>query len=343
MRFARRLVPLIGFLAACAPAQAATRLRIHPTDETGRPLELSRAELYLDAWGHGRNIPLIRDEHGTTLELDRTWRCKVWPEACADEFIAGRVILEVRDRAPIVSRRFVWLGGMDMKGPQRIASTSVRLEFPAGEAAELQEGDSKEIALRFRAPRRRVLRVVDTRGGVLPGTAVRAALFWADSNHCGAIEGEVLLEATTDGAGEVLLPDADAEYAFEFEKAHHVLAAKPQRRTYARRLVSELRTTVTTVALRELDRRALRVRVTSARKRAASGLTLVACVANCPCGACCGQKGTTDRSGRILVEDFYPEEWDEVRLTDQEGKVVWEGRVRDFPRTGWASVILKEK
>lgn len=47
------------FACASLPAQApATELRIRPLDESGRPLQLSRADLHLDIWGGGRLIPL---------------------------------------------------------------------------------------------------------------------------------------------------------------------------------------------------------------------------------------------------------------------------------------------
>ena len=314
----------------CAQLQeraAPTLLRIQPLDERGSPVRLSRAELYVDWWGHGQNISIPRTERGIELRLDRSWLCDQWPDGCKDEQLKARLILEADGYAPVVSKAFVWLGAW------------VDFQFPRSAAIRIREAESKETVVQLRRKGRRVLRLLDENGHHLPGVVVQASAFFASSNHCGAIEGDRLHRGATNSAGEIVVPDADAEYAFEFNKPHYALL-KPASDAYPMQLVTELTAPVTTVVLRERERRPLRMEITGNRPESAN-LFVMACMAACPCGACCGSLGVLDARGRLQVEAFYPEEYDRLELRDESETVYWKGSPKDVPRSGWLNVQLR--
>ena len=55
--------PLALFCCLGLGAQSnPTELRIHPVDESGNPIQVSRAEIYLDLWGGGEKISVPFDE-----------------------------------------------------------------------------------------------------------------------------------------------------------------------------------------------------------------------------------------------------------------------------------------
>ena len=236
----------------------------------------------------------------------------------------------------MTSRPFSWLGGGQSPGGEPV--TSVTIEFFGSAPVRLQEGDSKELVLPFRHPVQRVIRLVDQHGRAIPGVKVVAQIFFFSSNHCGATEGETLVRGDTNRAGEVVVPDANAEYALEFYREHHVLQ-QPTEAGFPKRLIRELPAPVTTVALRKLEKSPLLLEVNSGGLPAV-GLQLEACVAHCPCGACCGKLGETDQLGRVLIEDFYPEEIDRMAITDRSGKVLWEGNSGDLQPSGWTSITV---
>ncbi|MBI2819822.1 MAG: hypothetical protein HYX73_07570 [Acidobacteria bacterium] len=83
---------------------------------------------------------------------------------------------------------------------------------------------------------------------------------------------------------------------------------------------------VNVVILREMEHRPLHLQITGSED--VSGLVLSACLAACPCGACCGQIAESAAAGRIEVEDFYPEEYDRLTLLDRQGQTVWQSTTR---------------
>ncbi|MBI4479316.1 MAG: hypothetical protein HY651_04775 [Acidobacteria bacterium] len=318
------IVPLVlsfrlGLLAQATP----TELRIHPVDESGNPVRISRAEIYLDLWGEGEKVSVPVEEAGVRVSLDRAWLCDARPASCEDPFVEGRLILRAEGYAPVVSRAFLWMEGVETPGDSPQSSVDVR--FLSGAWMHLERGESKELTVSFRRPAERRLRFVDQTGGPVAGVGVRASLYLASSNHCGGSEGEEILEATSGPDGEITIPDADAEYAFELTKAHHMLI-NPQAPDYPMRASAVLSQPLSVVLLRQLEKHPLHLQIAGSGDL--SGLALSACVAACPCGACCAQIGTSDSTGRISIEDFYPEEFERLTLVDRQGRPLWQSSPR---------------
>ncbi|HWP83832.1 MAG TPA: hypothetical protein VNN17_01460 [Terriglobia bacterium] len=315
------------FLRTALGAQnAATELRIHPADEAGQPARLSKAELYLDVWGGGERIALAPDEAGVRVPLDRSWLCSERPALCQDQYVEGRVLLQAQAFAPVVSGSFLWMGSVETPGEE--PRTVVTVTFLNGAWMSVAQGESKQLTIPLRRPRPRKLRFVNPAGEPVAGVRVRASLLLAASNPCGSVEGEPLAEGLSDAAGEFIFPDADAVYSFELAKAHHALA-DPQEPDQNMRIIGAPSGPVSTVVLRELEKRPLQFRITGGENLA--GLQLSACRTACSCGACCGTLGESDDQGRIDIEDFHPEEYERLTLTDREGRQVWQSAPRALP------------
>ena len=309
----------LGLLAQSTP----TELRIHPVDESGDPARISRAEIYLDLWGEGEKVSVPVDEAGVRVPLDRAWLCAARPASCEDPFVEGRLILRAEGYAPMVSRAFLWMESVETPGD--LPQSSVDVRFLSGAWMHLERGESKELTVSFRRPVDRKLLSVDQTGAPVAGVGVRVSLYFANSNHCGGTEGEELIDARSGPDGEITIPDADAEYAFDFEKEHYVLP-NPENSAYPARLIRGLPEPVTVVPLRMLEKHPLHLQIAGSGD--ISGLALSACVVACPCGACCGQIGTSDVTGSINIEDFYPEGFERLTLVDRQGRPLWQSSPR---------------
>ncbi|MBI3934301.1 MAG: hypothetical protein HY316_06385 [Acidobacteria bacterium] len=321
-RFLTVAVPLIFGVAIFAQSPP-TELRIHAVDESGQPLALSRAEIYLDLGGGGEKTAVLFDESEVRVPLDRSWLCGARPASCEDQFVEGRLLLHAEGYAPVVSRAFLWMGGVDTPG--EAPRTSVDVRFVSGAWMHLEQSESRDLTLAFRRPQPRQLRFLNQTGEAVAGVGVRAYLLFAGSNHCGSTERELLAEGVSNEAGEVTIPDADAEYDFELTKAHHILI-NPQHPDDPMRAAAVLSQGLSAVLLRQLEKRPLHLQISGSDDL--SGMELSACVAACPCGACCETLGESDATGRIDVDDFYPDEFERLTLLDRRGQPVWQGTPR---------------
>jgi hypothetical protein len=341
----RILLPaLFAFLWLFPPARAfSTELWIQPRDEAGRLLRLSRAEVYLDIWGHGQNVALAQSERGVKLPLDRSWPCEAWPEICDKNALWGaRLILQAEGYAVVTSRTFAPFGTAGPHIP--LAGTSgdtVTIEFEGIPAVRVKEGETKEITVPFRRPAPRVLRIVDEQGKRLAGIDIMDRLIFAQSNHCGAVEGETLIQGVTDASGEMKIPDAGGECAFEMDPRHYALqeSAIAEVPIVA---IRQLRAPVTIVVLRALEKKSLLQLEFTNGGTPAAGLQLMSCRDHC-CGACCGTiEGETDNNGRVLLKDYYPDEI-VLHLRDRSDKVYWQGAVPRPDKSGVARIDIQKK
>ena len=252
------------------------------------------------------------------VPLDRGWLCGVWPERCRDEYLRARLLLRAAGCAPVVSRLFVWPGGLQDAGGAKV--TAAKIAFPAGPAALVSVGSTKKLAVKFRRPGVRVLRFVDDDGSAVADVKVRTYVFLTNANHCGHLEGEPLGESRSDVLGRTTVSDGDFEYAFELEKDHFVLR-EPQSPDYPMALIRELAEHETTIELHRRRARTLELAVRTASGPAA-GAELEGCLSGCPggtCGACCGVIASADRQGKIRLEEFYPEDYTKISISDDRG------------------------
>jgi hypothetical protein len=136
--------------------------------------------------------------------------------------------------------------------------------------------------------------------------------FFADSNHNGVPEGELIeRDRATDERGELVLPDGDIEYAMEIHKPHWSIA-QPRPKTWPWQCVLRGADATLHVVMRPHARQPLRLAVTrGGNPVGARGV--VGCVTPCS-GACCGEIGRTDASGLLTIDEFYPEEYDRLLI-----------------------------
>jgi hypothetical protein len=284
--------------------------------------------------GSGEAVPLERHAKGARLDLDRAWVCRAAPSFCAVPFLNARVILEAEGYAPVTSTEFVWLGGIS--SPSEKPREWVSLGFQNHPPIRLTPGISRSLTIRFRRPQPRTLRIVNPDGAPLPGVSVTAFILLAQSNHMGHPEGDLVVDRKrTDAAGEVSVPDADAEFALLLYKPHYVRKAPGELA-----LVRRLTLPVTTVRLRKMARRPLRLDVQRDGVPQA-GLTVEACVAACGGGPCCGRIAVTDAFGRIDEREFYPEEQEVIRVLSDDGAVLWSADPRRLSYTSRLRINLE--
>ena len=107
----------------------------------------------------------------------------------------------------------------------------------------------------FHRPVRKVLRITDEHGKPLSGIRVWDQLLFAQSNHCGAVEGETLVQSETNADGEVTIPDVSGECAFEIDDLKHYALRESLPVSKPIIAVRELRDPITTLVLRALEKR----------------------------------------------------------------------------------------
>ena len=339
------LIQLVAIFCFFAPEQAlSTELWIQPRDESGRPLLLSRAEVYLDVWGHGNNVTLVQNERGVKLPLDRSWPCSAWAELCGKSVLWGaRLILQAEGYAVVTSRTFFPLGIENPAvGLPGTSVDTVSIQFEGMPAVLIKEGETKELRVPFRRPVPQILRAMDEHGKPLAGVRIIDRLLFAQSNHCGAVEGETLVQGETSASGEMKIPDVSGECAFEMGDLRHYALQESRIAEIPIVAIRQLRAPVTTIVLRALEKKGLLQLEFTNDGVPAVGLQLISCLDHC-CGACCGTiEGETDQNGRVLLKDYYPEEIRLV-LVDSTGKVHWQGNVPEPDKSGWNKIEIQTK
>jgi len=287
--------------------------------EIDEPLPLFRAELLLLAWGDQHTVELPVDGASTEIRLDEKWLCGAWPERCRD-VMRAYLFLEAQDRAVLRSDAFPW------PGLGRGGDEAVEIVFPRDARVTVTAEGEHRVTVSLRRPQERILRVVEATGP-LSGVEVETYRYFTHLNHCGRMAGELLATGETGADGRIAIPDGDFEYAFVFDKPHHILQ-DPASQWYPNRLITRLERTETLVVLRELEKRPLHLVVTRDGEPV-SPIALHGCRSGCPggtCGACCGPiSDASDETGMIRIEDFRPEAWEKVYFVDPAGRPLWEG------------------
>ena len=311
---------VVAIRSALLPEQPQTSLVIRAVDEGGRPVRLTRADVYFDVWGGNEVTHLPHAATSVRIGLDRESACRLEPALCANHpTFAARILVEAEGVAPVSSDLFDW-----MVAPAPALAQSVRIRFPGAAPLVVKRGQDRDVTIRFRARRPRTLRVVDGEAHPIEGVRVSVWNLFADSNHMGAFEGDVLLDdAATDSTGTVAIPDGDIAYGLRLGKPHWEIV-RPRSRFWPDQIVRRIDGDSLSVIMRRHARVPLRLKFERAGAPAA-GVAVSACVTPCS-GACCAPIGTTDASGALSIDDFYPEEFDRifVPLKDDSYEAIWE-------------------
>jgi len=321
MGIAWQFVVLVALSWSAAFAETETSLVIRAVDESGRSVRLTRADVYFDVWGGNGVTHLSRGAASVRIGLDREFACRLEPALCAvHPRFSARILLEAEGLAPISSNLFEWMTATtDVKGVP-----PVEIAFPGGAPLRFRPGTRRDITIRFRPRHPRTLRVVGPSGAPVAGARVTVKNFFADSNHMGAFEGDVLVEDdVTDWRGEAAIPDGDIVYGLTISKAHWFIV-NPKPRGWPNLVAQRIAGESMTVVMRRHARRPLLLTFDRDGKPVPD-LTVSACVTPCG-GACCGPIGKTDSLGNLTVSDFYPEEYDRVLIPQDQDpyKSTWE-------------------
>jgi hypothetical protein len=319
---------ILGFLVAVGllqPVQQSnavrTELIVRAVDEAGRPVRLTRADLYFDVWGGNEVTPLPHSGNVVRIGLDRSAACALEPQLCAiHPAFSARILLEAENLAPVSSDLFDWMS----QAAQTTRLPPVEIRFPGAVPLRFTPGTRRDVTIRFRAKQPRRLRVVDRAGAPVVGARVSVMNLFAATNHMGMFEGDAILdERPTDARGEVEVPDGDITYGVQIGKPHWSIE-KPRPGSWPDQIAQRIDVWPLTVVMRRHARLPLLLRFVRDGDPVA-GLAVSACVAPCG-GACCGPIGTTDAAGNLTVRDFHPEEYDRVfvPLPADPYRSVWE-------------------
>jgi hypothetical protein len=306
------------------------------SDEDGKPVRVSKAELLLVAWGDAERIELGRDISELRLTMDGEWLEQRWNRL--KDMETAYLLFHAEGYVPVRSEPFRWIGSRGGSFGERVAKTKIMLLMYWIDVI-VEEGKDAVLGVYFRKPRDRYLRFVDDEGIPVKDVKVSSYIYWSSSNHCGHLSGaDPLGDGVSDSEGRLKIPDGDIEYAFKIDK-HHYWLKNPKSPAFPERLVTHLQSDETTVELHRLSKGTLSLRVFENGKPAA-GKVLLGTLTACPCGACSGpvdmrnMGNKTDENGRLIIEDFYPEEWESVFfLSEKDDTILWK----------WMPALLPDK
>jgi hypothetical protein len=172
-------------------------------------------------------------------------------------------------------------------------------------------------------------------------------MFWSNDNHRGTFLGVTLAEEVSDESGRVSVPDGDFRYWFKIDRPLYQLAAWATRLPEGGRaaagpisLVTYLAGEETVVELNRLRRQPLEMLVQRKGQPVANrDLCAESFDVSCNFYDHCEPITTTDANGHILVEEFYPEQWQHIFFLGDAG-LLRAADVEDLAIGGLISVDL---
>ena len=316
--------------AAPDPAARPERLRstsltLVCVDEQGRPVRPAKADLLLVAWGATERVPLPVDGNTVRLRLDAAWIHEAWPFSRVQPNHGAHVLLEAPGHVTLRSETVLWLGVPEGKDRWREQS---EVRFPWQRGAWLSEGMNDVLQVVFRRPKSRHLKIVDLEGRPVLGVEVKSYIFWSNTNHCCMpIAAESLGVGTTDAEGKVDVIDGDFLYGFEVQKKHWSLTAVES--CYPDHIKIMLAAEETVLHMREHRPQRLEILITE------DGVPAARCrlwgeLAPWRCGAIDGIFAVADENGRIVNEEFYPDEWTRLWVEKARRNRIWSADPRQW-------------
>lgn len=305
-----------------------TELQIRLVDATGEPVAISKAELLLSAWSEVKTRSLITDGNALAiiLEEDATlypppYEGKPWSDF--------RVYIEAEGYAPLESKAMQFFGSEVYNETERVV-----VDFPNNPALELAEGETQTIDLVVRKPVTRTLHFVDDAGLPVTGVEVDSYLFWSNDNHCGAPSGVVMIDSgSSDESGYVRIPDGDIDYLFDFWDSDYHLQewyGEEYGFGYPMQMEGFMSEPDTEVRLHRLEKRGLEMTITEDGEPV-SNKSVIGQIVYCGCGFCGGEIAVTDAHGKIAIEDFFPEKYQNIFLRDSENnEIIWQSDPKEL-------------
>lgn len=269
----------------------------------GEAVSFSKAELFLSTRDYWKTLTLTVESDLLVVSLDKNTMPPPDYEHAQGDWRDCRLIIEADGYVTVQSRTMHCIGMVSQGGP----ATQAIVDFPNGPRVEVPQGETREIELTLRKPQERYLRFVDDDQEPIQEVTVTTVVFYSNDNHCGWWINDHLAKGTTDQDGRVLIPDGDFEYGLRFDKPLYLL--REPESPYPMSFIGYLSSTETVVKLHRMTKQKLEMLVTKDGQPLANA-TLSGDWIFCPCWCYGGMEiATTDENGRILLTDFYPEEW----------------------------------
>jgi hypothetical protein len=307
------------FLAA--PSYA-TELRIRFKGPGRDKVRIEKAEALLVGWEFADRAPLPFEGDVVRVRFDSPeMRSQILDKF--PELVSAFIHVRAEGLAPIVSDEFTWPGSKPHRALIGVGVEDVRIDFRKDQFTLIRNGEDKEIVVELKRPSERRVRFVDDSDKPVSGLRVAAYMFWANENRCGSMSGgDLVFTGVTDKDGRLTVPDGDFEYAFKLldPRVRFTIPDTADTDGYATVFLT-LRETLFSVHW--FASRPLTLRMFTGD--APLGNALVSGGRNyCgACGSCSGALGTTDASGVLTMERYYPEEFDILCLVDDKGTVLW--------------------
>jgi hypothetical protein len=323
-----------------------TELKLLFKNQDGKPVNISKAELLLVAWGYTDRVKLDARGSSLTIPMDASWL----QSHASDRFqdMEGIYLyIEASDFAPIRSEKFNW------PSSNNSSTSGTHIKFPNTKEVEIIEGSKGTLDIVFRRPKKRNIQFLDDENKLFPGVKVKASMFWSASNHCGRLTGaDDLIESESDQNGRVAVPDGDFEYVLEIESRNAVFKT-PTNSAFSKRQILRLNNDITVIQLHRRLIKPLKLKVEH------NGLPVTdemlwGCAGDClggVCESCCGPFKKTDKNGIIDIPEFYPEMYSRIffaHINDnagmdsiEEAKPLWEMKPLVLPDNAIIKVDLK--
>ncbi|MBN1933346.1 MAG: hypothetical protein JW934_01710 [Anaerolineae bacterium] len=297
-----------------------TKLRLWLKNTQGEPVPFSKATLLMEGWGISGSHELTSENNLLILPLEEELIRSYWNSDVRGYWHDYGLYIEAEGYVSVLSKPMYFIGTEQNFGD---ISTKVVIEFPNGPKAEIREGQTVDIELTLREPQSRSLCFIDDDQSPVAEIGVVVYMFWSRANHCGALMEPLLLaKEISDENGCVPIPDGDFQYTLELEKPFYHLKNPVNVGPMA--LDTYLTDQETVLELHKLRKQSLEMIVRKNGQPLANKILLGQWI-GCPCMLCSVEIATTDVSGRIFVQDFYPEEWSFIFFQAEEGGgIAWE-------------------
>jgi hypothetical protein len=282
----------------CGRAGAQTSVSLAFGGPLQEPVAITRAQLFVTAWGvsEAHDLPV----EGNVVRLDLEATRPEFADGFAD--VGGFIYVKAAGYAPVMSEPFTWPA----------AGVPTVIDFRSGRRITVAQGNKAGLDVPLRHPLPRRVRLVALDGRAVVGAKVETAAYWRTPNHCGFLKGrDVLASGSTNEDGAINVPDIDGQYAFSLLEFQMLFAdANNDLSTgFAREgLVTSLGDPETTLRVRRYQQQRLAVDIVSNGKPVA-GAVLWSDMELGVCGAGYGPLATADREGRIREDPFYAEMW----------------------------------
>ncbi len=191
-----------------------TLLHLDFQDGRGGTVRVTKATLVLVAGGYVDKLPLEISPEGVDLPLDASWLKGHWPGGVSrlKNLDRAYIYLKAPGYASMVSNPIHWMGS-ETGG----LGKNVVISFPHSKILSINRWQKDSLALDFRRPVERFVKLTSGKGNPTVGARVRTYIYWSKLEN-GELNGaDFLGEGISDENGRVPLVDGDFTYAIQIK------------------------------------------------------------------------------------------------------------------------------